>query len=33
VLLDAATCQEIVDRMGAVMPRARELLRKARRVA
>ena len=33
VLLDAATCQEIVDRMEAVMPRVRELLRKARRVA
>ncbi len=32
VLLDAATCQEIVDRMEAAMPRARELLRKARRV-
>ena len=33
VLLDAATCQEIIDRMEAAMPRARELLRDMRRAA
>lgn len=33
VLLDAATCQEIIDRMDAAMPRARALLRSARRAA
>ncbi|HPG22910.1 MAG TPA: aminotransferase class III-fold pyridoxal phosphate-dependent enzyme, partial [Amaricoccus sp.] len=33
VLLDAATSQEIVDRVDAAMPRARELLRSPRRAA
>ena len=33
VLLDAATCQEIIDRMEAAMPRARALLRSPRRAA
>jgi acetylornithine/succinyldiaminopimelate/putrescine aminotransferase len=33
VLLDASTCQEIVDRMEAAMPRARALLRTSRRAA
>jgi len=32
VLLDAATCQEIVDRIEAALPRARALLRGQRRV-
>ncbi|HUH50237.1 MAG TPA: aminotransferase class III-fold pyridoxal phosphate-dependent enzyme, partial [Mycoplana sp.] len=32
VLLDTALCQEIVDRMEAAMPRARDLLRNARRM-
>ena len=33
VLLDAATSQEIIDRVDAAMPRARELLRSPRRAA
>jgi acetylornithine/succinyldiaminopimelate/putrescine aminotransferase len=33
VLLDAATCQEIIDRMEAAMPRARALLSGLKRAA
>lgn len=33
VLLDAETCQDIIDRMEAAMPRAKELLRSYRRAA
>jgi hypothetical protein len=33
VLLAAATCQDIIDRMEAAMPRARALLRNPRRAA